>query len=85
MTDKRKTAGGYARCGTMYGYITHQTQDGTRRWFTPFGVAESIMFTPRSDGAHRAFPGPADGPRLVYIDKASVPEEIRDKGLTVVD
>ncbi len=77
MSDKRKTMGGYAVFKGVYGYISHKTQDGTRFWFTPFGDTENdIMFTPRSDGVHRPFPGPADGPTLTYITKADIPDEV---------
>lgn len=82
MSDKRKTMGGYAMYRDMYGYISHQTQDGTRKWFTSFIGDTEIMFTPRGDGVHRAFPGPADGPILVYIKKTDVPQEILGKWLT---
>lgn len=77
MGDKRKTMGGYAVYKGVYGYISHKTQDGTRFWFTPFGDTENdIMFTPRSDGVHRAFPGPADGPTLTYVRKSQIPESL---------
>lgn len=76
LSDKRKTMGGYAVYNGVYGYISHKTQDGTRFWFTPFGDTENnIMFTPRSDGVHRAFPGPADGATITYVRKSQVPAD----------
>jgi len=66
--------GGIARFGGVPGTITRIHSTGKNLWWQSARDTENeIMFSQRSDGAWRAFPGPADG---VSLELVSVYEDV---------